>query len=369
MRPSFMRPSSLSGASTGSLATLFPSISFLAALVLATGCAPEGDAGPAGDAAAAPGAEFGIVVHGGAGTITRDNLTDELEASYHAALNAALEAGHSILEEGGSALDAAVAAVRILEDEPLFNAGRGAVFTAEGTNELDAAIMDGRTLDAGAVAGVRIFKNPIDLARLVMEQSPHVFMMGDGAEVFGRQHGVEEVDSSWFYTEQRWEALQRARERETIELSWYLEEDRMIGTVGAVARDRNGDLAAATSTGGMTNKRFGRVGDVPVIGAGTYASNASCAISATGHGEYFIRTVVAREICARIEYLGESIEVATRAVIDDRLGVLGGTGGVIGLDREGRPVLYMNTPGMYRGHYLAGGEPFTAIYGDEGDGR
>jgi beta-aspartyl-peptidase (threonine type) len=292
-----------------------------------------------------------------------------MEARYHAALEAALLAGYEILEAGGSALDAVVVAVRILEDEPFFNAGRGAVFTAEGTNELDAAIMDGRTLDAGAVAGVRIFKNPIDLARLVMEDSPHVFMVGDGAETFGRQHGVEEVDPAWFYTEQRWEALERAREQEAFDLSWALEEDRMIGTVGAVARDRDGNLAAGTSTGGMTNKRFGRVGDVPVIGAGTYASNASCAISATGHGEYFIRTVVAREICARMEYLGEGIEAATRAVIDDRLGVLGGTGGVVGLDNLGRAVLYMNTPGMYRGHYLAGGRPFTAIYADEGDGQ
>ncbi len=336
-------------------------------LLLTSGCDGTSDAAPG--RAQAPGAEFGIVIHGGAGTITRDNMTDEREAGYHAALDAALQAGYRILDEGGSAMDAVVAAVRILEDEPLFNAGRGAVFTAEGTNELDAAIMDGRTLDAGAVAGVRIFKNPIDLARLVMEESPHVFMVGDGAEAFGRQHGVEEVDPSWFYTDQRWEALQRAQERESFSLSWHLEEDRMIGTVGAVARDRSGDLAAATSTGGMTNKRFGRVGDVPVIGAGTYASNASCAISATGHGEYFIRTVVAREICARMEYLGESIEEATRAVIDDRLGALGGTGGVIGLDREGRPVLYMNTAGMYRGHFLAGGEPFTAIYADEGNGR
>lgn len=308
---------------------------------------------------------YGLVIHGGAGTILREDMTEELEARYHAALEAALQAGYAILESGGSALDAVVVAVKILEDEPLFNAGRGAVFTAEGTNELDAAIMDGRSLDAGAVAGVRLFKNPIDLARLVMEESPHVFMMGDGAEAFGIQHGVEQVDPSWFYTEARWEALERARERETFELSWYLEENRMIGTVGAVARDQNGDLAAATSTGGMTNKRFGRVGDVPVIGAGTYASNASCAISATGHGEYFIRTVVAREICARMEYLGEGIEAATRAVIDDRLGVLGGTGGVVGLDHQGRPVLYMNTPGMYRGHYLAGGAPYTAIYADD----
>jgi beta-aspartyl-peptidase (threonine type) len=341
----------------------------LAALSLTvSGCAGEGTPSEAGTAES--GEEgWGLVIHGGAGTILRENLTEELEARYHAALAEALEAGYAILEDGGTALDAVVVAVKILEDEPLFNAGRGAVFTAEGTNELDAAIMDGRTLDAGAVAGVRIFKNPIDLARRVMEDSPHVFMVGDGAETFGRQHGVEEVDASWFYTDARWEALERARERESIELSWYLEEDRMIGTVGAVARDKDGNLAAATSTGGMTNKRFGRVGDVPVIGAGTYASNASCGISATGHGEYFIRTVVAREICARMEYLGEGIEAATRAVIDDRLGVLGGTGGVVGLDNRGRPVLYMNTPGMYRGHYLAGGTPFTAIYADEGDGR
>jgi L-asparaginase / beta-aspartyl-peptidase len=346
-------------------------LGLLALSACSSGEAPAGTAGSAGAGAAAegPGAEYGIVIHGGAGTILRENLTDELEARYHAALDAALRAGYAILESGGSALDAVVVAVKILEDEPLFNAGRGAVFTAEGTNELDAAIMDGRTLDAGAVAGVRTFKNPIDLARLVMEDSPHVFMVGDGAETFGRQHGLEEVDPSWFYTQERWEALERAREREAIELAWYLEEDRMIGTVGAVARDREGNLAAGTSTGGMTNKRFGRVGDVPVIGAGTYASNASCAISATGHGEYFIRTVVAREICARMEYLGEGIEAATRAVIDGRLGVLGGTGGVVGLDREGRPVLYMNTPGMYRGHFLAGGAPFTAIFADEGDGR
>lgn len=348
----------------------FARLSTLAGAVALVGtglaaCSPEeAPSAPAGE-----GAAYGIVIHGGAGTIVRENLTEELEAAYHAALDEALQAGYAILEAGGSALDAVVTAVRILEDQPLFNAGRGAVFTAEGTHELDAAIMDGRTLDAGAVAGVRIFKNPIDLARLVMEDSPHVFMVGDGAETFGRQHGVEEVDPSWFYTEQRWEALERARERESFDLSWHLEEDRMIGTVGAVARDQNGDLAAATSTGGMTNKRFGRVGDVPVIGAGTYASNASCAISATGHGEYFIRTVVAREICARMEYLGEDIGQATRAVIDDRLGALGGTGGVVGLDSAGRPVLYMNTPGMYRGHYLAGGTPFTAIYADEGDGR
>ncbi|TVP50132.1 MAG: isoaspartyl peptidase/L-asparaginase [Gemmatimonadales bacterium] len=341
----------------------------LTATFLATACAPDTEAGATPQASAAPGPEFGIVIHGGAGTITRESMTDELEASYHAALDSALAVGHGILEQGGTALDAVVAAVRILEDEPLFNAGRGAVFTSDGTNELDAAIMDGATLNAGAVAGVKSVKNPITLARLVMEESPHVFMVGEGAETFGAQHGVETVDASWFHTEQRWEALQRARESEGTDVSWHLEENRMIGTVGAVARDRNGDLAAATSTGGMTNKRFGRVGDVPVIGAGTYASNASCAVSATGHGEYFIRTVVAREICARMEYLGESLQAASEAVINDRLGVLGGTGGVVAIDRDGHPALYMNTPGMYRGHWMAGGRPFTAIYGDEGDGR
>ncbi|TVR64010.1 MAG: isoaspartyl peptidase/L-asparaginase [Gemmatimonadales bacterium] len=314
-------------------------------------------------------AEYGIVIHGGAGTIVRENLTEELEAAYHEALRAALEAGNEVLEAGGSAMDAVVAAVVILEDEPLFNAGRGSVFTSEGTNELDAAVMDGRDLDAGAVAGVTTLRNPILLARLVMEESPHVLFTGDGAETFADQFELERVGPDWFYTDARWEALERAREREEITLSWHMEEDRMIGTVGAVARDRSGNLAAATSTGGMTNKRFGRVGDVPIIGAGTYASNASCAISATGHGEYFIRNVVAREICARMEHRGETLQEAADAVVMVQLLDHGGTGGVVGIDRDGHIALTMNTPGMYRGHFLAGGEPFTAIYADEGDGR
>jgi L-asparaginase / beta-aspartyl-peptidase len=314
-----------------------------------------------------PGADFGIVIHGGAGTILRENTTPEREAAYHASLQAALQAGYEILEAGGTAVDAVIAAVMIMEDDSLFNAGRGAVFTHEGTNELDAAIMEGRDRNAGAVAGVKRIKNPIVLARLVMEESPHVFMAGEGAETFARQHGVEEVDPSWFHTESRWRALERARAQASR--SEAPDPAFALGTVGAAARDRNGDLAAATSTGGMTNKRFGRIGDVPVIGAGTYASNESCAISATGHGEYFIRNVVSREICARMEYLGETIQEASDAIVMGRLVEHGGSGGIIGIDRNGHISMTMNSSGMYRGHWLAGSEPFTAIYQDEGDGR
>jgi L-asparaginase / beta-aspartyl-peptidase len=340
------------------------------AAAFTVGCdAGEADGTPGTATPQAPGAEFGIVIHGGAGTITRDGMTDEMEAAFHESMRAALEAGYRILEEGGSAMDAVIAAVVLMEDDSLYNAGRGAVFTSEGTNELDAAVMDGRDRNAGAVAGVKTVKNPIKLARLVMDESPHVFMIGEGAETFGAQFDVETVDPSWFYTQRRWDAMQRAQEAERVSSNWHLEDNRMIGTVGAAARDRNGDLAAATSTGGMTNKRFGRVGDVPVIGAGTYASNASCAISATGHGEYFIRNVVAREVCARMEHRGETIQEAADAVVMGQLVDHGGTGGVIGIDRLGHITLTMNTPGMYRGHYLAGGEPFTAIYQDEGDGR
>lgn len=339
-------------------------------VALATGCDSADDAqANASNEADLSGAEYGLVIHGGAGTILRDNMTEEREEAYHAALQQALEAGYAILDEGGTALDAVIAAVEVMEDHPLFNAGRGAVFTAEGTNELDAGIMDGATLNAGAVTGVRQIRNPIQLARLVMDESPHVFMAGEGAEVFAEQFDLETVDSDWFYTESRWEALERAREQESFDLSWWQAEDRMIGTVGAAARDRDGNLAAATSTGGMTNKRFGRVGDVPVIGAGTYASNESCAVSTTGHGEYFIRNVVARDVCARMEYLGESIQEAADALIMGKLVDQDASGGLVAIDRNGHIAMPMNTPGMYRGHYLAGGEAFTAIYSDEGDGR
>ncbi len=342
----------------------------IVALLVSGACTPESnEMTDDPETGLGEGAEFGIVIHGGAGTIVRSSMTDELEAAYHLSLTAALEEGYRILDGGGSAMDAVVAAVMVLEDDSLFNAGRGAVFTSEGTNELDAAVMNGSDLNAGAVAGVRAIRNPIALARLVMDESPHVMMVGSGAEAFAREHGVEEVDPSWFHTEMRWQALMRAREREQTTVGFDLGENRMIGTVGAVARDRSGNLAAATSTGGMTNKRFGRVGDVPVIGAGTYASNTSCAVSATGHGEYFIRNVVAREICARMEYLGETVEAAAEAIVMVRLLEQGGEGGVVAIDRLGNIAMTMNSPGMYRGHYLAGGSPFTAIYADEGSGR
>ncbi|MEX2532229.1 MAG: isoaspartyl peptidase/L-asparaginase [Gemmatimonadota bacterium] len=346
----------------------------LGVLVLAVtfglgGCELEQPEMPDAPGDDAPGAEYGIVIHGGAGTIVRENMTAEREAAYHASLEGALVAGYGVLEEGGSAVDAVIAAVRVMEDDSLFNAGKGAVFTNEGTNELDAAVMSGRDREAGAVAGVRNIRNPIELARIVMDESPHVLLTGEGAETYARQFGVEEVDPSYFYTEGRWEALERAREADAAGRAERPGENRMIGTVGAVARDRNGDLAAATSTGGMTNKRFGRVGDVPLIGAGTYASNESCAISATGHGEYFIRNVVARDICARMEHIGESLEEAAHALVMEKLVDHGGTGGVVGIDREGHITMTLNTPGMYRGYYLAGAEPFTAIYEDEGSGR
>ncbi len=330
---------------------------WMVALVAAAACSPV-DAVADREAraqAAEAGAEFGIVVHGGAGTIRREDVTPEREAEYHQALEEALRAGYEILEGGGSALDAVEAAVVSMEDFPRFNAGKGAVFTSEGNNELDAAIMDGRTGNAGAVAGLRRVRNPVRLARLVMERSTHVFLVGEGAESFGRQHGIEEVDPSYFHTDERWDALQRHLETRREE----------TGTVGAVALDRQGHLAAATSTGGLTGKRFGRVGDVPVIGAGTYASDESCAVSGTGQGEYFIRNVVAHDICARLQYTGASLQEAAHEVVMGRLVEQEADGGVIGIDGQGRITSTFNTPGMYRGHMLAGAEPVTAIFQDE----
>lgn len=333
------------------------------------------------------GASFGMVIHGGAGTIERGQMTAEREREYLAALTEALQAGHRILAAGGSSLDAVVAAVNLLEDSPLFNAGRGAVFTSEGRNELDAAIMDGRTLNAGAIAGVTQVKNPINLARLVMEQSPHVMLIGPGAEAFGRQHGIELVPEDYFFTESRWEALQRAREaqgqprlerprpRGSAGAVEQVMDDRKwrcmaapcseeLGTVGAVALDQAGDLAAATSTGGTTNKRWGRVGDVPIIGAGTYANNRSCAVSATGTGEYFIRATVAHDICALVEYRGMSLQAAAEEVVMRKLVELRGDGGVIAMDAAGNHAMPFNTSGMYRGRIGADGRATVAIYRD-----
>jgi len=304
---------------------------------------------------------FAIAVHGGAGTMSRDELTPEREAEIRAALDAALDAGSKVLAGGGSSVDAVAAAIVVLEDSPHFNAAHGAVFNADGINELDASIMDGTTRRAGAVAGVHRVRNPIRLARAVMEQSKHVMLVGDGAEAFARSVGVELVDPAYFRTEHRWQQLQKAQAAEQAGMP--REANAYFGTVGAVARDRDGRLAAATSTGGMTNKRWGRVGDSPIIGAGTWA-DARCAVSATGWGEYFIRLAVAHDICARVAYRGDSLADAAGRVIMDDVPALGGDGGVIAIDRDGNLALPFNTSGMYRGWIRRDGERGTAVFRD-----
>ncbi|MEJ2504446.1 MAG: isoaspartyl peptidase/L-asparaginase, partial [Gemmatimonadota bacterium] len=291
----------------------FAALLVAGSLCLASACARAPVPEPAADAAGAesvPRIEWGLVMHGGAGTITRASMTPELETAYRAAMEDALQAGYAVLREGATSLDAVVAAIVVLEDSPLFNAGKGAVFTAEGTNSLDASIMDGSTGAAGAVAGVETVKNPIRLARAVMERSPHVMLSGEGAELFAAEQGLDRVDPEYFYTERRWRALERARDEERGGAGGVEEaatqttrEASKFGTVGVIALDREGRIAAGTSTGGMTNKKWGRIGDSPIIGAGTYAS-PQCGISATGWGEYFIRNVVAHAICARSRYEG-----------------------------------------------------------------
>ena len=329
--------------------------------------------------------DWTLVIHGGAGVLERDKMTPEREATARKGLDAALEAGSKVLAGGGSALDAVEAAVKVLEDDPHFNAGRGAVFTYEGTNELDAAIMDGADRKAGAVAGVTRTKNPIALARKVMEDSPHVMLAGKGADVFSAEKGLEQVGPEWFATDERRQQLEKMKAQKT---SWF-DVDMKYGTVGAVARDKAGNVAAATSTGGVTGKRWGRIGDSPLIGAGTYADNRACAVSATGAGEFFIRVGVAHEICAdmrrarvsqHVECPGESGElascwerqpvalqtasnIATRVM--DEVKDLGGSGGVIFVTPEGAGGWSFNTPGMYRGKVSAGGAKTVAIYGDE----
>jgi L-asparaginase / beta-aspartyl-peptidase len=307
--------------------------------------------------------KFGLAIHGGAGTIERSEVTPEREREYRAGLERALTAGYEILKRGGSSLDATEAAVRVLEDDPHFNAGKGSVFTSAGTNEMDAAIMDGKTLAAGAVASLKHIKNPIGLARLVMEKSGHVMMDGEGAEAFAKESGVELVDQKYFYTAERWEALQKVKaagKNRTGRAFVITDQDRH-GTVGAVALDKNGNLAAATSTGGTTNKRPGRVGDTPVIGAGTYANNATCAVSATGDGEYFIRATVGRDVSALMEYRGMSLKEAAQTALD-KVAKLGGTGGLIAIDREGNVTLPFNTAGMYRGYVDPNGKFVVEIY-------
>jgi beta-aspartyl-peptidase (threonine type) len=309
---------------------------------------------------------FGIVVHGGAGTITKSSMTPELEQQFREKISEAITTGYTILKNSGTSLDAVEAVIKILEDSPLFNAGKGAVFTHEGTNELDASIMDGKTLKAGAVAGVKHIKNPISLARMVMEQSPHVMLTGDGAEAFAKEHGVELVPADYFYTERRWKQLQEAKAKEDS-LKQKKDtppdtSDGKHGTVGCVALDKFGNLAAGTSTGGTTNKRFGRVGDSPIIGAGTYANNSTCAVSATGTGEYFIRSVVAHDISALMEYKGLSVQQAADEVVMDKLVKLGGDGGVIAIDHSGNIAFSFNTSGMYRAYIDNDGKPVVKIY-------
>lgn len=299
---------------------------------------------------------FAIAIHGGAGTISRKNMSEEMEKEYRKTLEEVTNAGYEVLKKGGSALDAVETSIRIMEDSPLFNAGRGAVFTNAGKNELDASIMDGSDRNAGAVAGVTTVRHPISAARKVLAKSPHVMMSGPGAETFAKDQGCEIVKPEFFRVENRWKQLERARKKEQIKLDhsedegavpWHKSVDK-FGTVGVVALDQNGNLAAGTSTGGMTNKRWGRIGDSPVIGAGTYANNATCAVSCTGHGEYFIRWAAAYDVSAIMEYKGVSLKEAAEEVIQKKLKPAGGDGGLIAIDKQGNIAMPFNTRGMYR---------------------
>ena len=292
---------------------------------------------------------YGLVIHGGAGTITREKMSPEKEAEYREKIKEALAVGYGILEKGNSSLDAVEAVVRIMEDSPLFNAGKGAVFTNAGTNELDASIMDGSTLQAGAVAGVKTVKNPISAARKVMEKTWHVMLSGDGADHFAAEQGLEIVDNNYFYTERRWNALKKAQEEEKH------------GTVGCVALDKKGNIAAGTSTGGLTNKRWGRIGDTPIIGAGTYANNETCGVSGTGQGEYFIRGNIAYDVSALMIYRSLTVKDAAKQVID-KLSERGGNGGLIAMDKNGKIAMSFNTEGMYRGYQVNGSKSVVEIY-------
>ncbi|MEX2327955.1 MAG: isoaspartyl peptidase/L-asparaginase, partial [Pseudomonadales bacterium] len=311
-----------------------------------------------------------IVIHGGAGTILRDNMTDAVEQAYRVKLKEAVQSGHRVLVAGGSSIDAVIAAITLMEDSELFNAGKGAVFTHDERVELDASIMEGRTLNAGAITGVTRIKNPIRLAQEVLAHSPHVMLMGEGAEEFAGQRGIPLVDNSYFQTERRREQLRRARASEKdVTLSEDATDDftkaldgKSLGTVGAVAIDIYGDIAAGTSTGGMTNKQFGRIGDSPIIGAGTYADNAVCGISATGHGEYFIRAAVAHDICARVAYKGISLSQAAEEVVMNKLVDMGADGGIIGLDANANVVFMFNSEGMYRAAIDKSGKEIIAIF-------
>jgi beta-aspartyl-peptidase (threonine type) len=311
--------------------------------------------------------KFAIAIHGGAGTILRSLMNAEKESAYTKGLSDAIDAGNSILKSGGSSLDAVEAAVKSMEDFPLFNAGRGAVFTNNGTHEMDASIMDGNTLEAGAVSGISLAKNPVSLARAVKEKSGHVFLCGKEAEAFGKTVGISFQDESYFYTEERYKQWQDVKDSDTYQLDHSDKTEtgeRKFGTVGAVALDIHGNIAAATSTGGMTNKRFGRIGDSPIIGAGTYANNKTCAISCTGHGEFFIRAVVAYDISCLMEYKGYSLKLACDYVVKDKLVKFGGEGGLIAIDAMGNIELPFNSQGMYRAWSVEGETSHVKIYED-----
>ena len=308
--------------------------------------------------------EYGLIVHGGAGSIYKGRYTKEQEENYKAKMKEAVTAGLDILKNGGSSLDAVEKVINILEDSPLFNAGKGAVMTSENTCELDASIMDGKTNNAGAVAGVKRIKNPISLARKVMEISPHVMLAGRGAEDFAEEIGFELVDNDYFYTERKLKEVKRAREENKQTLLNEFN-DYKFGTVGCVALDKNGNLAAGTSTGGMTNKKFGRIGDSPIIGAGTYANNKTCAVSATGHGEFFIRNVVAHDISALMEYKGWSLKRAADKVIMDKLVKQKASGGIIAIDKYGNMAMPFNTRGMFRAYASDKSDPVVLLYAEE----
>jgi len=305
--------------------------------------------------------KFSIAIHGGAGTILKSSMTPELQAQYEGALQSALNEGYSILEKGGSSVDAVAAAVVMLEDFPLFNAGKGSVFNHLGKHEMDASVMDGRTLEAGAVGGVSNIKNPIILAKTIMQQSEHVMLFGKGAEEFARLHGIAFADDAYFYSEMRYNQWQEASEEGRVLLD---HSDKKFGTVGAAALDQQGNLAAATSTGGMTNKKYGRVGDSPIIGAGTYANNLTCAVSCTGHGELFIRSVVGHDISCLMEYKGLSLQEACDMLVHDKLVKIRGEGGLVAVDNKGNIAMPFNSEGMYRGCKNSEGRMEVKIYKD-----
>jgi L-asparaginase / beta-aspartyl-peptidase len=323
--------------------------------------------------------KWGLAIHGGAGTIIKENMTPELEAAYTQKLNEALNVGYALLEKGGSAIDAVEASIEIMEDSPLFNAGKGSVFTNKGTNEMDAAIMDGAKLKAGSVAGVKTVKNPIKAARAVMDKSEHVMLSGEGADAFAKKVGLKIVDQKYFYDEKRWKQWQdvlKAEEKEEMQKNTKEEKgkkeevqeevsepiNKKHGTVGCVALDKKGNLAAGTSTGGMTNKKYGRIGDAPVIGAGTYANNKTCAVSCTGHGEFFIRYTVASTVSAMMQYGNKKIYDAANTIINVQLPAVGGEGGLIAIDANGNVTMPFNTSGMYRGFKLNDNTQYIGIY-------